>query len=183
MGFRFSLIAVLLGTFVLQGCSVLIGNVRHSEEPAEMRDSAGGAPLLNPPWFPIEAPKKEASLAGSAPELSFQNRDTGSTIAFTTGCRKSYQKAPPELKRIAKSLGNGLARVQSRHQEETAVAGIPAIRSTVVGTASRSEVTIHDLIFSRDGCVFDLTLVSLTRHVDADLPAFEKILAALPFSK
>ena len=24
--------------------------------------------------------------AGTAPELSFQNRDTGSTIAFTTGC-------------------------------------------------------------------------------------------------
>jgi hypothetical protein len=185
-------LVILVTATALAGCSVLIGNVRPVEEPAPLPEneakSAQDLPVLSAPWRPLDAAatKKEGGTlqAGSlVPELSFQNEETGSTLAYTSGCRKSYQKAPPALRRIAQSLGSGLSRIQKQEHRDTAVSGIPALRSLIQGWAGGSPVIIESILFSKKGCVFDLTLVSLARHHEQDRPAFDKVLATLPLSK
>lgn len=183
--------AALIASLSLAGCSVLVGNVRPVEEPAplEKMEPAGAAtpgPLLPAPWKRMEAAPKSAASADSGaivPGLSFQNQETGSTLAFTTGCRKSYQKAPPSLRTISQSLGSGLSRIQRKESLEILVSGIPALRSSITGWAGGSEIAIDNIVLAREGCVFDLTLVSLARHRDQDRPAFDKVLAALPLSQ
>ncbi len=185
-------LAIFMTATALSGCSVLIGNVRPVEEPAPLHESeskaTGSMSPLAAPWKSLELPtsRKErgSAQAGSiVPGLSFQNGETGSTLAYTSGCRKSYQKGAPALRRVAQSLGSGLSRIQKQEHIDTMVAGIPALRSLVHGWAAGSQVVIESIIFARDGCVFDLTLVSLERHHEQDRPAFDKVLATLPLSK
>lgn len=184
-------IAALIAALHLAGCSVLVGNIRPLEEPAPLEkrkspEADAPSPLLPPPWKTLEVLPKSTGSADSGtivPELSFQNEETGSTLAFTSGCRKAYRKAPPALRTISQSLGSGLSRIQRKEQSELVVSGTPALRSSVTGWAGGSEVTIDNVILAREGCVFDLTLVSLSRHRDQDRPAFDKVLAALPLSK
>lgn len=173
----------MLSALGLGGCSVLVGNVRPVEEPASLDGVTEKRGLLGSPWTRIDPPRKDGAPGALIPAFSFQNEQTGSTIAFTSGCRGSYRKAPPSLRMISQSLGSGLQRIQKRLQEDSQVAGVPALSNTIVGWASGSEVTIHNVIFSREGCVFDLTLVSLSRHHEQDRPAFDSVLSALPISK
>jgi hypothetical protein len=181
----------LLASISLAGCSVLVGNVRPMEEPAPLEklgkpDAAAPTPLLPLPWKKMEVPAKSAGSPESGaivPELSFQNEETGSTLAYTSGCRKSYQKAPPSLRTISQSLGSGLSRIRRQEPSEILVSGVPALKSSMTGWAGGSEIAIENVVLAREGCVFDLTLVSLARHRDRDRAAFDKVLATLPLSR
>ena len=170
---------------LLSGCSVLLGNVRPVEETAPLSQQKASEATLAAPWLQISQ-KKDSSNAPSSfstPEMHFQNQETGSTLAFTSGCRKSYRKTQPSLRKIAQQLGSGLINIQKREQIDIEVQGIPALRNTVTGMASGKEVTIHNVIFTREACVYDLTLVSLRRHFESDRGAFEKVLATLPLTR
>ncbi|MBU6376463.1 MAG: hypothetical protein KGQ59_10740, partial [Bdellovibrionales bacterium] len=107
---------------------------------------------------------------------------TGGTLAFTSGCRRAYQKNQPSLRKLSQQLGGGLSKIEKKEQIETQVQGTAALQNTISGVASGQAVTIHNVIFVRASCVYDLTLVSLRRHFASDRLAFEKVLGNLPLA-
>jgi len=167
-------------TSVFSGCSVLVGNVRPVEEQSvgKLTQTA-----LGPPWIEVSLAntKAQPSLeASDLPDLSYQNQQTGSTLAFTSGCRKTYSSQPPSLRAVAQSLGGGLTKIQTRRQIDTDTRGSPSLLTTLEGTASGEEIVIHNVILQNKGCLLDLTLVSLKRHFDADRPAFDTVWSTIP---
>ncbi len=176
---------LLLLTLPATGCSVLLGNIRPVEERAALPAEANAPNLLPQPWLGVtnQGEGRTETPKPTEPEFNFQNQETGSTIAYTSGCRHSYLTSTPQLRRIAEALGSGLTQIERRQQSEILISGIPALQTTLSGRAAGSAVVIHNVLLATSGCIHDVTLVSLQRHFQSDRTAFDKLLATLPFPK
>jgi hypothetical protein len=141
-------------------------------------------PLLSRPWKEVaqrpESTSKTAAPNEPLPELSFQNETTGSTIAYTTGCRRAYRNSPPSLPSIAQALEGGLSSISKRQQEPLQLGNTTALKTTLTGKSGKTPVVIQSVLLARGDCIYDLTLVALERHFHDDRIAFEKVLTKLP---
>ncbi|MBL7716737.1 MAG: hypothetical protein JNL01_14830 [Bdellovibrionales bacterium] len=102
-------------------------------------------------------------------DVSFQSKKTASTIALTTSCRPRYSiknegQIFPELKDYMQQLLLGITAVTERLDEETEVAGIPALQTTVVGKMQDQPIKIRAVVLKKRACLYDLVYITKPRH-------------------
>ncbi len=168
---RIALIALLAAPH-LTGCAVFFGQVTPAEQKAAPEQPLKGAPALATPWKRLAAPASDTG------DVSYQNEQTGSTLSFTSGCRPSFanRSSPDEeekaLKQISRSMSGGLTRIQRRHQHTTLLDGNKALQSRIEGTVQGRKVIIVSTVARKASCVYDVTLVSVSRFFDADFSTY-----------
>ncbi len=158
---------------LLGGCSVLVGNIRPSEQDAaRTHERKLEIPPLQAPW--VEVPKPTSEQGGS--DTSWQHSATGSTLSFTSGCRKvsaDPEEGTLELDRLSSAMTGGLTQVTRRRKRETRLHDSPAVESIIEGNLQGRSIVIRTLITRKQSCVYDVTLVSLKRFFDETSLTFD----------
>lgn len=163
---------LLIATTQLAGCAVLFGQVAPAEKQQTPEAAFKGAPPLQAPW------KRMGGVGGETADVSYQNEETGSTLSFTSGCRKTFAtRSSPEdedraLRQISRSMSGGLSRIQRSRQQTIQLDGNKALQSRIDGTIQGRKVIIVSTVTRKASCVYDVTLVTVSRFFDADFGTY-----------
>jgi hypothetical protein len=111
------------------------------------------------------------SKLGSA-DRSWQNLKTGGSIGFHSACDTDTA----DLEVIQKDIEQELQSLKNISQTRKDYNGREALFSTVEGRVDGVSTRINSVIFRKNGCAYTLTLASLSKSFERDLPYFQKFL-------
>jgi hypothetical protein len=178
-----------LGT--LQGCGLLVGNVRPVDEKSDDVD------YLNitrefPDWKKLSAPPREIGDTQDPDttdqfDVAFQRPTTSSVISLNSACRPSQKWGDTQnqeqqvlrLKEVTQQLLLGFSGVSNREERLTQLDGGLALETTMQGRMADRTVKIRAVVSRRGDCVYDLMYISRPDTFGTDEPAFARFVASL----
>ncbi len=120
-----------------------------------------------PPATPFE------KVSVSSADEVWQSRQTGSTIAVNSLCKK-YQDV--SLKRLRENILAGIEDVQVEKTENGSFDGRDSERVTVNGKTDGIPVKVNILIYKKNNCTYDLAFIARKEHFDKEVNIFEDFL-------
>lgn len=179
---RFILASFLMA---LEGCGVLIGNVKPVEEKAKKysmldlsRDSQDGVE-----WTRIIVNRTKESTVNEIsqfmPDSSFQSSKTNSIISINSTCRVGFENSERNLGTLTQGLLFGITHVVSRESRDTTLSGLPALETTVEGQMASQPTKIRVVVFKISSCIFDVMFVARPNYFKDDEGTFERFKAGI----
>lgn len=172
-----SAVAALLMT--VQGCGILIGNVKPVAEKSEnyryldlsRRDSE---------WSRLDSSGPDESDAeGTATDISFQSKKTASSITLNSACRESLRLRSQPLASYTRSLLLGMTDINLKEEKNMKVQSLPALQTTVRGRMNDEPIMLRAIVFKKDNCLYDLLYVSRPQHFKTHESTFTKFVNSI----
>lgn len=184
---QLALLILPLVATATSGCSLLFGNIKPIAQKASEYQYADLS-KRNPDWVRLSNFQSSGDSSSKIPgetetsaaeesieegvdvyDVSYQSRKTASTISLTTSCRPRYSiqnegRVFPELRDYMQQLLLGITGITDKIDEETEVAGIPALQTTVVGKMQDRPIKIRAVVLKKRACLYDLVFIAKPRH-------------------
>lgn len=158
IGTALTAVALSTATGLGAGCvSVNIG--QKAGERSEGVDVA-------PPPSPFEAIKTRADGA-------WQNKANGNSISYFSTCN---DPADPPLDSVARELFADMKNLRIIRQFQTTFGSREALDSEVEGSVEGVPTRIRSMIFKKNGCMYTISYVGITKAFDEDRQRFDTFL-------
>jgi hypothetical protein len=158
--------AILCALPALEGCGVLVGNVR----PVDQKSQSYGVTDLastDPDWMKLDAKnlgaEKNEDAATTSTEISdvaFQSKNTASIISINSACRNGNEYKNKDLKSLTEVLLLGASDVTLRDERDLSIQDTPALQTTLQGKINGERVKIRSVVLKRNNCVYDLVYIA-----------------------
>lgn len=157
--------------FFLNGCSVLVGQVK----PVEQK--AASTPMkrvdeLDPTWkvLSIEATSPNAD---DIPDISWQSSKTASVISINSACRQNVDDEG-DLKSITQNLLSSWRNLKIEKQTEVILSNRTGLETTAQGFYLNKTRKFQVVVIKTDNCVYDLLYLSPPPTFNQELSLFQK---------
>ena len=169
----------------INGCGVLVGNIRPVTEKAEqygILDLSQERPDL---WTKIQnkSANEERTDSDTTPsevsDVAFQALKSPSIIALNSGCRPSVQTQTKELKDLTNELLMGFTEVENRIEKNITLEQSPALETTIRGKMADKPIFLRTVVLRKNRCVYDLLFMSSPTDFTTHESDFSKFVASL----
>jgi hypothetical protein len=161
---------------LLQGCSILIGNVRVEEKSDDYSIMDLGK---NPDWKKIGADKNSTDMS----DLTFQSKKNSSIISLNSVCRETGDDNPAatDLKAVTHELLLGISNISDKTEKEITVSDTPALETTVQGQLNNQAMKLRAVVLRKNSCVYDLMYIARPERFNDDIEVFQTFTQSLVF--
>ncbi|MCM2277274.1 MAG: hypothetical protein NDJ89_04305 [Oligoflexia bacterium] len=171
-------------TLLLQGCALLIGNIKPVEEKSRSYGVMDLAQAKPGEWKRL-SPEKVAPETSSTEisDVAYQSKATSAIISLNSACRPGgpdSQADRRDLQTLTNLLFLGISDVTQRVESGIELQGsIPALQTILQGRINGEEMKLRTVVFRKDSCVFDLVYMSRPRNFEQHDGDFSHFIASL----
>jgi hypothetical protein len=166
-------------TLLLNGCSVLVGNVKPVEEKAISVETSS-LEMQRSGWNKLDI--KSASLEENPddiPDSAWQSSKTAAVISLNSACRKKNDDHELTLKEFTTSLLSQWRELKILSQREIQVSRIPALETTAEGIYLGRQRKFQTIVVKTQACMYELVYLSPLKTFDQELAVFQEFRANL----
>jgi hypothetical protein len=165
---RFSFLAVFL---FLNGCSVLVGQVKPVEEKAA-KVPFTDVTVIAPNWKRLEIPGRTKN-ADDIPDAAWQSSKTAAVISLNSACRQTPDDSA-DLKEVTRVLLSQWDRLTILTEEEKTLSGFPALETEAEGKYLGRDRKFKTTVVKTSTCVYDIVYLSPVKTFTEELSVFER---------
>jgi hypothetical protein len=162
-------------TFFLNGCSVLVGQVKPVDEKASEEAIINKVPDLasiDPDWKKIVL-AATFSTSEDTPDAAWQSQKTAAVISINSACSQLNDERS-SVAYVTTSLLSQWRHLKIIHQADTKLSGYPALETTAEGYYLNRTRKFQTVAVKTTTCVYDLIYLSPVNSFDQELSAFQK---------
>jgi hypothetical protein len=176
MKLEYSCLIAAISLSLLNGCSVLIGNVKPVEEKAAI-GTVTGPPLDDSHWKKINL-KASSATAGTGegddvPDVAYQSTKTASVIALNSACRRLADDES-DAKTVTESILSSWRDMKNVDEANTLTSGFPSLQTTAQGIYLNRRRKFQLVVVKSPKCVYDLIYLSPVTTFDEELADFQR---------
>ena len=166
---RFSFLAISL---FLNGCSVLVGQVKPVEEKAA-KVPFTDVTVIAPNWNRLDMPGKTKS-ADDIPDAAWQSDTTAAVISLTSACRQTPDEERSDLKEVTRIILSQWDNLSILNENPKIISGLPAWETEAEGKYLGRERKFKTTVVKTSTCVYDLIYLSPVKSFEQELSVFER---------
>jgi hypothetical protein len=162
---------LLTALMILNGCSVLVGQVKPVEEKAP---SSPMIPVheLSPEWKALQV-ESHSQTGDDIPDASWQSKKTAAVISLNSACRQNVDEEG-DLKSITTNLLSAWRSLKIENQKEIIVSNYTALETTAQGFYLNRTRKFQVVVVKTSTCIYDLLYLAPPVSFKEDLPLFQK---------
>ena len=160
----------------LNGCSVLVGQVRPVDQkapPIPFKDIA----LIAPSWKALEIPLRSKN-SEDIPDAAWQSGKTAAVISLNSACRQTPDEHL-DLKEVTRGLISQWDNLTINHEEPKILSGFPAWETGATGKYLKRDRKFETVVVKTPRCVYDLVYLSPVESFTEELSVFEQFCDSL----
>lgn len=112
-------------------------------------------------------------LDPAAADGAWQNKSNGNSISYFSSCG---DPGDPSLETVSRELFSDLRNLKVLRSENLSFNGREALDSEVEGSLDGVPTRIHSLVFKKNGCLYTLSYIGVSRAFTSDQNQFEQFL-------
>ena len=121
----------------------------------------------------VEEPTAPFVAIDTKADGAWKSKDTGSTIAYQSGCGES---ADLPLESLAEELFSGLEEKKEISKQRRPFDGREGLDIEIEGKLDGVLTRTRTLVYKKNRCSYTLTFITLPQNLDLDKPKFEKFI-------
>jgi hypothetical protein len=118
-------------------------------------------------------PQPFAELSGTDADHAWHSSQSGNSISFISTCNETTEL---NLEAATAELSSGLENVHTIASQTVTMSGREALVSEVEGNAEGVATRLKTAVFRKNGCLYSISLVGLSKKFDIDRSAFDEFL-------
>jgi len=156
----------------LNGCSVLVGQVKPVDEKASQTQMVP-VERLDPQWKRLELQSSSPGEVDDIPDSAWQSNRTAAVISINSACRQNSDENSnlEDFTSTLLSQWNGL-HIQS--QNPLQVSGYDALETTAEGIYLKRHRKFQTVVVRTHDCLYDLIYLSPIKTFDQELGVFHR---------
>lgn len=158
----------------LNGCSVLVGQVKPVEEKAPVTQLTP-VDRLNSNWKRLEL--HSAAIGGDQaediPDSAWQSNKTAAVISLNSACRQNRDE-DVGLKEFTSNLLSQWRNLKIEGQKDLIVSGRPALETTAEGLYLGRNRKFQTVVVKTQSCIYDLIYLSPIKTFAQELDVFHQ---------
>jgi len=156
----------------LNGCSVLVGQVKPVEEKAP-KVPFTDVSVIAPGWKRLEIPAKTKS-ADDIPDAAWQSGTTAAVISLNSACRQAPDDDRTDLKEVTRIILSQWDNLTIISEEAKTLSGLPAWETAAEGKYLGRERKFETMVVKTPTCVYDLIYLSPVKTFAQELSVFQR---------
>ena len=174
---------ILTALLLLNGCSILIGQVKPVEEKA-VEPNLVEVHQLDPNWKKLEVKSEHQGTKEEnedIPDAAWQSTKTAAVISLNSACRQTHAEADGanDLREMTETITSPWSNLKILSQDETLLSGFPSLQTIAEGIYLNRKRKFQLIVVKAPSCVYDIIFLSPVPTYEQDLSVFEKFRATL----
>ena len=165
---HYSLLACIL---LLNGCSILVGQVKPVEEKATLNTPKKEL-LQDPNWKKLQI-KSGTKSNEDIPDAAWQSLETAAVISLNSVCRQSIDE-DGDIKEVSRLLMSQWDNLKIENEQDRVVSGFRAFETTAHGVYLNQNRKFQTVVVKSPTCVYDLVFLSPPKTFDQEITVFRK---------
>lgn len=157
--------------FFLNGCSVLVGQVKPVEEKAK-KVPYREVGLIDPNWKRLATPSSTHSV-DDIPDAAWQSTKTAAIISLNSACRQTVDDHA-DLKEVTRLLLSQWDKLKIQNEQAVVLSGFSAWETEALGEYLKSERKFQTVVVKTPHCVYDLIYLSPLESFTQELSVFQR---------
>lgn len=167
-----SLYSSLYLLLFLNGCSVLMGQIKPVEEKAKKLPYTEVS-TIDPTWKKLESASKTKGGVDDIPDAAWQSEKTAAVISLNSACRQTTD-GHADLKEVTRLLLSQWDNLEIQNEHATTLSGFYAWETEALGNYLRSERKFQTVVAKSPTCVYDLIYLSPIKSFAQELSVFQQ---------
>jgi hypothetical protein len=167
-----------LGLFVcafsifLNGCSVLVGQVKPVEEKAP-KVPFTDVTQIAPTWKRLDIPAKTKSK-DDIPDAAWQSGTTAAVISLNSACRQTPDEDRTDLKEVTRIILSQWDNLSIISETPRTLSGLEAWETVAEGKYLGRQRKFETAVVKTPTCVYDMVYLSPVKTFTEELSVFER---------
>jgi hypothetical protein len=162
---------LFVASFFLNGCSVLVGQVKPVDTKAPKTPFTDVA-VIAPNWKRLDIPERIKN-SDDIPDAAWQSSTTAAVISLNSACRQTPDAAV-DLKEVTRVLLSQWDKLTVINEGPKTVSGFPAWDTEAEGKYLDRERKFRTTVVKTSTCVYDLVYLSPIKSFNEELSVFER---------
>lgn len=175
-------VAFAVSLTLLQGCGVLVGNVKPLSERSEgykVEDLS----QADKNWVKIKSQdsnsEDDPETVSGVSDAAYQSKTTSSVISINSACRGEGDKQHTSLREFSNLLFLGMTEIKDREEIVKEIQGVPALQTTLKGNMNGQKVTVRAVVLRKKTCIYDLMYIAQPDKFSTQESVFSRFVDSL----